>query len=112
MELIQLLAINALEFTAPVYSFLNKDLSPQKATSTEQKPSTSLQPEEADTTPKKRHNHHHHQTLRSTSSNSLVKSACGSGELKIDREIIQLSGHPGSFAPAGPNSIWKKMPEG
>ncbi|XP_021952438.2 inositol-trisphosphate 3-kinase homolog [Folsomia candida] len=82
MELIQLLAINALEFTAPVYSFLNKS------------PPDSSSPTE---------NHHIEESKK-----QLVSKT--STELKLEREFIQLSGHQGTFAPAGPNSLWKKMP--
>ncbi|CAL8124226.1 unnamed protein product [Orchesella dallaii] len=68
IEFIQLLALNALEFTAPIYSFINKKQ-------------------------EKKHE-----------PTSLAK--CPS-----TRSFVQLSGHPGSFAPAGPNTVWKKMPD-
>jgi len=31
---------------------------------------------------------------------------------RIRRSFVQLSGHPGCFAPAGPITLWKKQAEG
>lgn len=83
MELIQLLAINALEFTAPVYSFLNKS---EGSSSTPTSPSSPP---------------HSTSKLLDEQTKELLLTKKTSTELKLEREFIQLSGHQGTFAPAG-----------
>ncbi|CAG7837925.1 unnamed protein product [Allacma fusca] len=108
MDLLQLLAINALEFTAPASAAFF--LQPPS--------SSSVTSSNSSTAPS------------STNSSSSCSSSCSSeGKSSEDsatqqqqhinnhhisnrRPFVQLSGHPGCFAPAGPSTLWKKQADG